>query len=56
MILNLKIIIEHLYGKLSILHKKHLINERYTCGKIGAHGFIIIGEVDARVVFLETGD
>ena len=30
--------IEHFYEKISILRKKYLINERYTCGKIGVHG------------------
>ena len=32
------------------------INERYTCGKIGAHGIQIRSEVGARVGFLETDD
>ena len=45
--------IEHLYKKKGILH---LINEGYTCGKIGAHGIQIRGEFGTRVVFLETGD
>ena len=40
--------IEYLYEKISILHKKQLINERYTCGNIGAHGIQIRGEVGAH--------
>ena len=56
LIFKLKITIEHLYEKISILRKKHLINERYTCGRIGAHGIWIRGEVSARVVFLENSD
>ena len=38
LIFNLTIIIEDLYVKISIYRKKQLINERYTCDKIGAHG------------------
>ena len=51
---NLAIKVEHLYEKISILRKKYLFNERYTCDKIDAHGFQIRGEVGARVsnVFL----
>ena len=56
MIFNLTIRIEYLYDKISILHKKYLNNERYTCGKIGADEIQIRGEVGTRVVFLETGD
>ena len=36
--------------KISILRKKHLINEGYTCGKIGTHGLQIRGEVGPHVV------
>ena len=49
-------ILEQLNEKINIIHKKHLINERYTCGKISAHGIQIRGEVGVDVVFLETGD
>ena len=41
--------IENLYEKISILREKHLINERYTRGKINAQGTQIKGEVGARV-------
>ena len=55
LIFNLTISIEHLYERMSILRKKYLINERYTCGKIGADGIQIRGEVGAHV-FLDAGD
>ena len=42
--------IKYLYEKISISRKNHLINERYTCGKIDAHGFQIRGEVGALVL------
>ena len=35
---------------MSILRKKQLTYERYTCGKIGAHGIQIGGEVGAQVL------
>ena len=38
-----------LYEKISILRKKHLNNERYTCSKIGAHGIQIRGEFGPRI-------
>ena len=34
---------------MNISRKKHFINERYTCGKIGAHGIQITGKVGAHV-------
>ena len=34
-----------MHEKISILRKQHLINERYTYGKIGAHGIQIVTEV-----------
>ena len=54
MICNLTIRIEHLYEKISILRKKQLINKRYTCGQIGAHGIQIRGEVGAHVFCVWT--
>ena len=48
--------IEHFYEKINNSRKKHLINERYTCEKIGAQGIQLRGEVGARVVFWKTGD
>ena len=47
---------KHFHEKINVSRKKHLINERNTCGKIDAHGIQIRSEVSARVVFLETGD
>ena len=39
---------------MSILRKKQLINERYTCDKIGAHGIQIRGKVGAHVLCFWT--
>ena len=36
--------------KTRILRKKQLFNEWYTCGKIGAHGIQIRGEVGGHVL------
>ena len=54
LIFNLTIRIENLYRKTSILRNKQLINERYTCGEIGAHGIQIRGEFSAHVLCFWT--
>ena len=54
MIFKLTIRIEYLHGKMSILRKKQLINERYTPGKIDADGIQIRGEVGAHVLCFWT--
>ena len=46
--------IEYLYGKITILRKRLIINERYICGKIGAHGIQIRGEVGVHVLCFWT--
>ena len=51
---KLKIRKEFLYEKISILREKQLINERYTCGKIGAHGIQIRGKVGTHVLCFWT--